>query len=491
MVKIGDTTLPGTIIELERRKRRIYLEKMIPGNSLAKRLDRGGYGIDFILRGVLTSDIINNQATIEDLADGTKRVLDLEDGSTSMECLALDPVFRRDEQKPNRIFYELPLVQTSYFDSRSLSEAFAGFSESLSATLGAQRIVQQIFGDFSELLSYVANSYKLQETFGGFSEALSYLPGAERLLSHTFGGFSESLVGQLSNHWGVTSPGSTGYPEYTQTQGAGGSSTSGFQGSLRGNKFTVAASGTIKKVGFQVVTADGNARVALYGDSTGDPAALLSESASVPVSATGWKDVALSPAVFALSGVDRWFVGQFDSDSLALKYDSYSTKIRSFTYGPFPDPFGTPTTNNYPVQYRSTYVQIQNFIKGFLTTVGRTGPIYGVRFYAHADATEKARLALYDNASPKARLWQIGPVDVVTGWNFFPISSGSPASLNLTLNDVVSLAWQFNDVVDVPSYVAGSSGDGWFKEHTFGAFPATISGETSSAEKWAMYGMTW
>ena len=114
MVKIAGVSVPGTGIDIERRKPRIFLQKIIPGREISKRLDRGGLGLDFTIRGTLTgSTRITDRTTIEAWADGNSRTVDFEEGTANITCLLLDPLFRDDPAKPGRISFEFRLMQTA------------------------------------------------------------------------------------------------------------------------------------------------------------------------------------------------------------------------------------------------------------------------------------------------------------------------------------------------------------------------------------------
>jgi len=52
------------------------------------------------------------KATVRSLADGTPRALDFQDGSSTVTCLMLDPVFR-ESGKPNQALYEVFFVQSA------------------------------------------------------------------------------------------------------------------------------------------------------------------------------------------------------------------------------------------------------------------------------------------------------------------------------------------------------------------------------------------
>ena len=111
MVKFGTTSLP-LVLEVEDRNRKVYVERAIPGKSIAKRTIHGSFGAEFVIRGIITGDVPNQKATLKGLADGVARVLDLEDGSATVTCLMVDPAFR-ETGKPNQAAYEILFVQSA------------------------------------------------------------------------------------------------------------------------------------------------------------------------------------------------------------------------------------------------------------------------------------------------------------------------------------------------------------------------------------------
>ena len=111
MVKFGTTTLP-LILEVEELQKLGYTEKFVPGASIAKRIVRGKYGGDYLIRGLITSDFVNQKAALRALADGNARAVDFEDGSPAVPCLMLDPRFH-DTEKRNQVSYEARFVQSA------------------------------------------------------------------------------------------------------------------------------------------------------------------------------------------------------------------------------------------------------------------------------------------------------------------------------------------------------------------------------------------
>jgi hypothetical protein len=114
MVKFGTTTLP-LVLEVEELQKKVFLEKMIPGASIAKRLVRGSYGGDYLIRGLIEGSqqtVIDQIAALKALADGTARALDFCDGSSAVTCLMLDPHFRQSG-KPKQALWDVRFVQTA------------------------------------------------------------------------------------------------------------------------------------------------------------------------------------------------------------------------------------------------------------------------------------------------------------------------------------------------------------------------------------------
>ncbi|MBI3878985.1 MAG: hypothetical protein HY301_02850 [Verrucomicrobia bacterium] len=144
-------------------------------------------------------------------------------------------------------------------------------------------------------------------------------------------------------------------------------------------------------------------------------------------------------------------------------------------------------TDSGPGTVVKTAYSQKSVIKGMKISLASTSFVADVRFYSHA-ALGNVRLALYDNAAPKNLLWQSAPLpDTATSnWLTAPISSGSPLALILNPG-TYWLAWQVDTTADVPSYTAGVAGDGFLLDTDYGAFAATLSGETNTTEKWSVY----
>jgi hypothetical protein len=129
----------------------------------------------------------------------------------------------------------------------------------------------------------------------------------------------------------------------------------------------------------------------------------------------------------------------------------------------------------------------KGFIKGTKALLPRPGVVSNVWFYSHV-AAGNLRLGIYDNSSPKSLLWQSGTISntAAGAWISTPITAGQPGTLVL-VPGTYWLAWQVDTTYDVPSYVPGTSGSGFFVSQSFGSFPAAVAGEQGSGETWSMY----
>jgi hypothetical protein len=127
----------------------------------------------------------------------------------------------------------------------------------------------------------------------------------------------------------------------------------------------------------------------------------------------------------------------------------------------------------------------KGFVFGTKVTLPETGYITHVSMHSHT-ASGNLRVAIYN--SSKTLLWEsqtrsnTASGDVLN----FPIANGSPAVLKLDAGTYY-LAFQTSSTSSVPSYAAGSSGDGFYYGQEYGSFPASISGETTSSETYTIY----
>ena len=88
MVFFGTTTLPH-VLEVQRQQLRTKQEVPLPGRSFAYRRDRGGLGAQFTLKGAIRPSSQATKDLIAGLADGTARILDLQEATLTLleSCL--------------------------------------------------------------------------------------------------------------------------------------------------------------------------------------------------------------------------------------------------------------------------------------------------------------------------------------------------------------------------------------------------------------------
>jgi len=114
--------------------------------------------------------------------------------------------------------------------------------------------------------------------------------------------------------------------------------TSTAMGYIVGNKFTLGESGTVTSISLYVATASGNARVAIYSDSSGSPGTLIVQSGSEAVT-TGWRTFTVTGT--SLSPGSYWLCFQVDSSSFKTTYSPTGgvRRLVSYAYGAFPGTF--------------------------------------------------------------------------------------------------------------------------------------------------------
>lgn len=131
----------------------------------------------------------------------------------------------------------------------------------------------------------------------------------------------------------------------------------------------------------------------------------------------------------------------------------------------------------------------RSFLKGTRFTMPEWGAVTEMRFHSH-EAAGNVRLALYDNGSPRRRVWESGVVantaddaDLVV-----PISSGTPAVLSLPAGTYWA-AWQVDTRAAVPSYTAGAAGSGFTLTQFFGPMPPDLSNPdiVATNQNWTQY----
>jgi hypothetical protein len=301
-----------------------------------------------------------------------------------------------------------------------------------------------------------------------------------------------------AQNFGVTTTGTTNYPTATSGHTALCGSNAEAQGTLSAQMMTIPAGGaTVQSVTIYWVSigSGGQFQFALYNDDgSGNPSSLVAGSQLGPVSAVaGYQTLTYSTPLF-LSGGTYWLARQVQNNQPHRSYDLHGgpgrrSRSYSWTSGVFPDPYGGPTTSDDLLETEYiTYVQIKGYAKATKAALPINTNISSVSFYAHAAGN--FRVAIYNNSGtvPGTKQWESNSTTATAGtWNTVNISAGTPSTLTLT-GGTYWLVWQWDAVTAGPSYTAGSSGDGNYIALTYGAFPATWSGGTSTAEKWSIYG---
>ena len=155
-----------------------------------------------------------------------------------------------------------------------------------------------------------------------------------------------------------------GFAQTAVTEAIGNDSTTGMDSvgnGVRGNyarasSITVGYWGNITKVGINVANASGNISTAIYADESGSPGALLGYS-DPAVAVLGWNDLALNASVEVTAGFTYWLCFNNDNDSIDTYRDAAGSHVYvSWTFGSFPDPFGTATgTRTFTQNMRVTY----------------------------------------------------------------------------------------------------------------------------------------
>ena len=454
MVKFNGIPLPELVKDFDKVKPKVFVQRIIPKKKVAYRRVVGDYGYEIVVRGLIESNLptrdeideaLQNAVEIlEGFADGESHELDLEDHSDLLFCLAIDPRFSR--MAYNKISYEITFMQSSLVQFGILQDSVS----------------------IADVLSGVPGKVGLLEDFVGVSENIKHYKGV--------GG----------TEYGFGTVGSQSYPttNFGETTDVGGDTNwSGYIVSLKG---TLAVAGTLKSISLRIEAAT-NARVSIFSHDAvnNKPNALLAESASEACSAGEWHVFTMT-AVYLAAGT-YWLALQHQSAVAAIPYVVATGRIsqRTQAYGAFPAtwPADSVQTDSRNISIYATYVQIKGYLKrGSKFTLPSQKEIYYVKFYSHV-AVGNARVAIFDEASPKVKKWESGSIALAAGANIVLISSGTPNSLTLPAADY-GVWWQYDDVGDAPSYTAGAAGDGRYLAQAYGAFPSTISGDTSTAEKW-------
>jgi len=296
--------------------------------------------------------------------------------------------------------------------------------------------------------------------------------------------------------FGLTDTGSTSYPTTNtgNTAAAVGGLATGY---LYAQKFTQGSNpGTLQSISFRCYGA-GNVGVALYSHNAVNDKPASPLTTKQIIATTGPPDhletVTMTDAnrMLLVASTIYWIVFEMSVSSAVEHSGSGGRRSYkgSWTYGTaFPDPWGTSSEDTgYQACVYWTHVEIKGYAKATKAVLSDTGACISVSFYSHAAGN--VRLAIFDQSgsAPNARQWQSGSVACsAAAWATVNISAGSPTSLLLVVG-TYWLAWQWDSETVGPSYTAGSSGDGHYIIQAYGAFPATWTGGTSTAEKWSQY----
>jgi hypothetical protein len=308
---------------------------------------------------------------------------------------------------------------------------------------------------------------------------------------------SLALLSSAQN-MGITAPGTTNYPQTiignSSAQNTGLSNSASF---LVCDKYAT----TVPLTAIRMVTlgrVNGNVRVAIYSDNAGSPGTKLFTEVASAVTANVSSSITISN-IFIPTGT-YWLAYDMDNANCigASTASSPSTvldrKFVALTYGnTFPsNPTGLSSGTGRADCIYFIAVPIQGYAKATKASVPINASFTSINFYTHAAGN--VRLAIYsDNGSgtaPLTKQWESGDISIsATGQpklTTVNISSGTPTTLNLTAG-TYWLAWQWNSANSGPSISTGAANTGNFIVQSYGAFPSSWTGGTSSTENWTEY----
>ena len=312
------------------------------------------------------------------------------------------------------------------------------------------------------------------------------------MLSVVFFAFTINLSAQTL---GVTTTGTTSYPQTNigNTLTETGSNAGNF---LIFNPVTT----TVPLTAIAIRTygsASGTISVTIYNDNAGTPGTKLFTEVAASVTASTLSTITI-PNTFLPAG-NYWLAYYMNSGSASANYITKSTGVTGFVRKSLSLTYGTAFPNNPTVTNLASgnqdhisfqVVAIQGYAKATKATLGGNGIFSSVSFYSHAAGN--VRLAIYSNSgsAPSAKQWESGDIAIngtgLPKWTSVNISAGTPASLNLVAG-TYWLAWQWNSSANGPSYLAGAANSGNAIVQSYGAFPSSWTGGTTSAENWSIY----
>lgn len=142
-----------------------------------------------------------------------------------------------------------------------------------------------------------------------------------------------------------------------------GASSFGYANYLEASRFLCQVNGVVTKITLYLSggASGRRARTAIYTDSNGAPGNLLGQSAEKEITTTGWHEFT-GFNVPVSANTYYWLAFQINDNNLKWRYDGGATNqhaYRSYTYGPFPSSFGTPT--GYSDWAQSIYATCVNY----------------------------------------------------------------------------------------------------------------------------------
>jgi hypothetical protein len=131
--------------------------------------------------------------------------------------------------------------------------------------------------------------------------------------------------------------------------------------------------------------------------------------------------------------------------------------------------------------------RIDGAVWGTRVSIGSPVAVDELRFYSHR-AGANVRLAVYDNADPRALLWESPAIATAAGAPVVaPIAAGTTTTTLRLAPGTYWLAWQIDRDLDAPAYFRGGDATGFRIEQPFGAMPASISDKAQpTPDNWSI-----
>ena len=241
----------------------------------------------------------------------------------------------------------------------------------------------------------------------------------------------------------------------------------------------------------------GTISVTIYNDNSGTPGTKLFTEVAAVVTANILSTITI-PNTFLPAGT-YWLAYNMNSSSASANFITKTTTATGFVRKSMALTYGTSFPNNPGVSNLAAGnqdhiafagVAIEGYAKATKATLITKTAFSSVSFYSHAAGN--VRLAIYsDNGSgtaPSAKQWESNNITISTINQATTVNISTGAPTTLTLNPgTYWLAWQWNTTTAGPSFTAGSAGTGNAIVQTYGAFPASWSGGTTSTDNWTIY----